>query len=145
MGEEDALAEQSLVARRELDLRDGEGMAKMQAAIHVGEGEVSEPFGELFADLSCAEALGLLLRRGVNLEYALFAPLLLVLFLKRGEVIALARLRSTVSVELGACTAHAPGPSLWSRWRSAPWFPAVYTGTLFYNADGRNGGNGEAP
>ena len=98
MGEEDALAEQSLVARRELDLRDGEGMAKMQAAIHVGEGEVAEPLRELLANFGCAEALGLLLCRRVDLEDALFAPLLLVLFLKRGEVIALARLRSTVSI-----------------------------------------------
>ena len=145
VGEEDALAKQSLVTCRELDLRDGEGMAQMQAAVHVGEGEVAEPLGELFADLGCAEALGLLLRWRVDLEDALFAPLLLVLFLKRGEVIALARLRSIVSSWPQAWTAHAPGPSLWSRWRSAPWFPAVYTGTLFYNADGRNGGNGEAP
>ena len=96
--EQHSLAQHPLVSGRELDLRDGEGVAQMQAAVHVGEGEVAEPLGELFADLGCAEALGFLLRRRVDLEDALFAPLLLVLFLKRGEVIALARLRSTVSI-----------------------------------------------
>ena len=56
MGKQDAFSQQSLVSSREFDFRDGESMSEMQTAVHVGEGEVSEPFRKLGLDFLPGEA-----------------------------------------------------------------------------------------
>lgn len=76
--EEDALAEHALVARCELNLGDGEGVAEVQGAIHVRVGEVSEPFGEVFLDVGGGDVLCLFRGWGVNLEEAFCGPTSLV-------------------------------------------------------------------
>ena len=75
-------------------------MAKVQGAVHVWVGEVSEPFGELLLDLSRREALGFFGRRRVDLEDPLLLPSCLVLRLELLERVALAGLHIRVSSAL---------------------------------------------
>ena len=81
MREEDTLSKHALVAGRELDFGDSEGVSQMQRAVHVREWEVSEPFWELFPNFGRGETSELLARRRLDLEHTSFRPLGLILFL----------------------------------------------------------------
>ena len=92
MGEEDALSEHALETSLELDFRDGKGMAEMQGAVGVGEGEVSEPLGEPLADLRRRETLDLVRGGRVDLEELLGLPAGLVLAFELADLVPLAGL-----------------------------------------------------
>ena len=76
--EESPLAEQSLKSSTKLDLGDGESVSEVEGAVHVGEGEVSEPFWILFTDFCKRESFSLLWRWCGDLEDVFVGPSLLV-------------------------------------------------------------------
>lgn len=61
MGEQSASSQQPLIPRGELNFGNGERMAQVQRAVHVGEGKTSEPFRIFFLDLGGSQAFELLL------------------------------------------------------------------------------------
>ena len=67
-------------------------MTQVQRPVHVREGEVSEPFGELFLDLGRAEACCFLLRWRVGFEDMRLFPFILVLLLQGLQVVPFASL-----------------------------------------------------
>lgn len=76
--EQHPLAQHPLEARLELDLGDGESVSEVEGAVHVGEGEVSEPFWILFTDFCKRESFSLLWRWCGDLEDVFVGPSLLV-------------------------------------------------------------------
>ncbi len=92
VGEQHTLAQHPVEACGELDFGDGERMAEVEGAVRVGEGEVTEPLGELFLDFRWRQALEFLCRRGGHLEESLLRPSCLVLQLEFAELVTLAGL-----------------------------------------------------
>ena len=79
MGKQDALSQQTLIPRCELDLGDSECMSEVQRSVHIRVREVPKPLGKLFADLCSSETCGFFLRWGIGFEDVLPFPVLLVL------------------------------------------------------------------
>lgn len=72
-GEEDVESAQSLVPGVEIALGHGEGVAQMEQAIHVGEGESLEEFG-LLVGLHCEKLVPVPDEAGALLERDEFVP-----------------------------------------------------------------------
>lgn len=77
--EKHPLTQHPLESGSVFDLRNRESMSKVERAVHVGEGEVSEPFWILFLDLSRCEAFALLDGRCLDLEDTFSLPSSLIL------------------------------------------------------------------
>ena len=91
LGEEGALALHAGEAGVVLDLGEAEGVAGVEAAVHVGVGDGAEELGVLFAQLIGGDGVeGVLLGGGgIDLEDALVLPFLLVLLLDLDEGVSL--------------------------------------------------------
>ena len=73
-------------------------MTQVQRPVHVREGEVSEPFGELFLDLGRAEACCFLLRWRIGFEDVRLFPLILVFLLQGLQVVPFSGLSKNLVV-----------------------------------------------
>lgn len=101
-GEEDALSTHALETSGELNLGNGEGVAKVERTVHVSVRESAEPLGVLGLDLLHRDALlekvgvgghALGKRGGVGLEDMVSRPVRLGALLEVNEVVALASLQ----------------------------------------------------
>jgi hypothetical protein len=93
MREQHPLPKHPLVSSPKLDLGDGKRVSQMKGSVHIWDGEVSKPLGELFFDFCWREASDFLRGGGIDLENLLVFPSLLVLAFKLFEIIALAGLK----------------------------------------------------
>lgn len=74
MGKQDSLAQHSMKSCGELDFGDGEGMAKMERAIHIRVREIPKPLWKLLPDLCGREAFSFLGSGSIDLEDACVLP-----------------------------------------------------------------------
>jgi len=68
MGEKNALSEHALVTCSELDLGDGETVAKVERSIHVRKWKIAKPFGILLGDLCGRKGSKIRWGRSVDFE-----------------------------------------------------------------------------
>lgn len=108
VGEQHTLAQHPVKTRGELDFGDGERMTEVEGAVCVGEGEVTEPLGELCLDVRFRQTLELLRRRGIDLKDALLRPSCLVLQLEFAELVTFASLSELDRVG-GGCSHDGAG------------------------------------
>src|SRR6266576_5637326 len=92
VGKQDALSQQTLIPRCELDFGDSECMSEVQRSIHIRVRVVPKPLGKLLADLCTSETCGFFLRWGIGFEDVLVFPVILVLLFQGLQIVPLAGL-----------------------------------------------------
>lgn len=100
MGIQDSLAQHPLVSCCEFDLGNGEGMAQVEAAVHVGIWKGAEPFRMFLQDLCLGQTLEFGGRRRVYFKDMLGSPLLLVFLFDGFELVTLPCLEMMIEKEL---------------------------------------------